>query len=427
MASSSVGTYCYDIALSKVQFSSDTNQFSPNNVRRLFISGDGVLVQLFVNTGTGIYKKGFFNPSKAFDCFCDKGYKPIVQCLVDLVCSNLEEIVFCTQSQSGTKLNQAELNLTALLKGYSGSLNPDLAKSLLGRFPRLREITMFNGTIEGVVEISGSETFRDYSKPFSDCISDKKLLYVQTLSNAEWYKHHRLRPQHYMLDIQGGKLSTYFEKVKSKLESSDKESRIAEMNAKRFGEKQKTVDTYNNYATGMLICLKKYAQSSKKVDIEATRLLVGLSAPTGLDQFGLSKDVVDVLSRASVDSSVKEMSEKYEVLTASLAKLSETCYLYALEMFFEAVRSYKERQTTLKVKSRDFDCSKIKVPTGVSGYFDVEELLGCKFSESVNVKVAMAHLLAYTCKLNIPLSQIKDKSMYEVEYWQGILSRKETK
>ena len=426
MANSSVGTYCYDVALSKVQFSSDTSQFSPNNVRRLFLSGDGVVVQLYVNTGSGIYKKGFFNPAKAFDCFCDKGFKPIIQCLVDLVCSNLEEIVFCMQSQSGVNLNQAELNLTSILKGYTGSISPDLAKTLLGRFVRLRSVTMFNGSLNEVLELSSGDTLRDYAKSFSDCVSDKSRVKEQSLDNTEWYKHHRLRPQHYMLDVQGGKLSNYFEKVKGRLEQSDKETRIAEMNAQRFGEKQKIVDTYNQLASGMVACLKKYANSSRKVEIDATRLLTGLSVPTDISKFNLSSNVVDVLSRASENTSVKETSEKYELIISSLSKLSENCYLYVLEMFLEAVRSYKDKQTTLLVKSSHFELHKVKMPAGVADYSDVEYMVRGKFSDNASIKNSIARLLAYTCKLNIPQSQIKDLHMYEVSYWQDILNRKET-
>ena len=427
MTGASIGTYCYDIALSKVQFSSDTSQFSPNNVRRLFMSGDGVFVQLFVNTGTGIYKKGIFNPAKAFDCFCDKNFKPIIQCLIDLVCSNLEEIVFCMQSQSGVNLSQAELNLTAILKGYTGSISPDLAKTLLGRFVRLRSITMFNGSLNEVMELAGTSDFRDYSKLFSDCVSDKTRLKEQSLGNAEWYNNSRLRPQHYMLDVQGGKLSKYFSTVKERLESALKSDKITEMNKQRFGKKQEKVNEFNCLSDNMLVCLTKYAKCSKKVGVDASKLIVGLSVPSNLESFGLSKNVSDALSRVSVDTSVKETSEKYDLLISSLAKLSETCYLTTLEMFFEAVKSYVDKKTTLKVKMKGFDPSRVLVPSGVRVSSDVEGLLDCKFTENGTIRGSMAILLAYTCRLNIPASQIRDKSMYEVSYWSGILGRKETK
>lgn len=424
MANSSVGTYCYDIALSKVQFSSNTSFFSPNNVRRIFISGDGVMVQLFVNTGTGKIKQGRFNPIKAFDCFCDKNYKPVVQCLVDLVCSNLEEIVFCTSTKSGIKLNQSELNLTALLKGYSGSLSPDLAQSLLGRFPRLREIVMFSGTLQDVIDLSGSEVFRDYSKLFTDCYEDKKLFYIQSLNNKDWFKQYRLRPQHYVLDMKGGKLSVYFDTVRSKLETKDKEDKIKEMNTQRFGKKQEVIDKRNLVATNMLISLKKYSNCSKKTYIDTAWLLKGISAPQDLTKYNLSKEVVDAFSRGSVNNNVKEESEKYDLVSASLSKLSENCYTMILESFFSAVFEYSERKVTLSVKLRDFDASKVVVPNGISAS-SVEELLGVKFSSEGSIVNSLAILLAYLCKLNVASSQIKDKQMYTVSYWSGLLHRKE--
>ena len=427
MSKDVIGAYCYDLALSKVQFSSDTSKFSPNNVRRIFISGDGVLVQSFIDTGSGKFKQCTFNPTKAFNCFCDKGYKPIVQCLVDLVCSNLEEIVFCTKSSSGTNLNQAELNLSALLKGYSGSLSPDLSKSLLGRFPRFREIVMFNGLLSDVLSLTKDSNFGKSVKTFSDYISEKGLLYVQQLNNESWFAHHRLRPQHYLLDVQGGSLSKYFDSVKSAVEKSEKESKISEMNTKRFAEHQKNIDVRNQLATNMLVCLKRYANSSRKVDIDASKLLEGLSVPEELGTFCLSTEVLDVFKRARVDTSVKETAQKYELVISSLAKLSEACYLYTLNMFLDAVRSYEGKYALFLIKSRNFRIWNIRIPEGVNGYHDVELTMRSNFSKDASIKDSMAHLLAYTCKLNIPVSQIKDDDMYSVDYWRCILSRKETK
>lgn len=424
MASSSIGTYCYDIALSKVQFSNNTSQFSPNNVRRIFISGDGVMIQSFVNTGTGRFKQGFFNPTKAFDCFCDKNYKPIVQCLVDLVCSNLEEIIFCTASQSGTKLNQSELNLTALLKGYSGSLSPDLAKSLLGRFPRLREIVMYSGTLQDVIELSKTDMFKDYSKLFTDCFEDKKLFYIQSLNNKEWYGSQRLRPQHYTLDVQGGKLSNYFATVKSKLEAEDKNEKIKEMNNQRFGKKQEIIDKRNIVANNMLVALRKYSSCSKKTHLDTANLLKGISAPEDLTKYNLSKDVVDAFSRGSVNNLIKEESEKYDLVSSSLSKLSENCYSLVLNDFLSAVYSYSERKTMLKVKLKGFDASKVVVPKGFNSS-SAEDLIGAKFSNEGSIVSSLAILLAYLCKLSVATSQIKDKQMYNVSYWSGLLNRKE--
>lgn len=426
MAGSSVGTYCYDIALSKVQFSSDTSHFSPNNVRRLFISGDGVLVQFFVNTGSGYCKSGYFNPSKAFDCFCDKGFKPIIQCLVDLVCSNLEEIVFCTQSKSGTNLNQSELNLTSILKGYTGSISPDLAKSLLGRFVRLRNIVFFNGLLDEVITISNTDVFKSFNKTFSDCVQDKSRIKEQSLGNSEWFKHHRLRPQHYMLDAQGGKLSNYFTNVKSKMEVVDKAAKIEEMNNQRFGKKQEVVDKRNIVATNMLVAMKKYVNSSisKKTRIDTATLVTSVSAPQDLSKYNLSKEVLDAFSRGSVNNAVKEESEKYDLVCNSLSKLSENCYKAVLTSFFSAVVEYGDKPTTLKIKLKGLDASKIVVPEGVSSSY-VEDILGVKFSSTGSIVGSYALLLTYLCKLNIPASQVKDKNMYELSYWSDLMGRKE--
>lgn len=420
---SGVGSYCYDIALSKVQFSSNTSQFSPNNIRRFFIGGDGVFVQLFVNTGTGKTKQGFYNPAKAFDCFCDKGFKPVMQCLVDLVCSNLEEIIFCTQSKSGVQLNQAELNLSTILKGYSGSLSPDLAKSLLGRFPRLREITLFKGTVYDVVEFFNNELFMDYSKTFSECVG-KSSISVQSLGNPEWYKHNRLRPQHYMLDAQGGKLSNYFNSVKSRMEESSKADKIKEMNSQRFGKKQELINKRNNVANNMLICIKKYSSCGKGVRVDTATLLRGISTPEDLSKYSLSKDVLDAFSRGSVNNLVKEESEKYDLILSSLSKLSENCYTTILLEFLSEVSIYFERKILLKVKLQGLDASKIVIPEGIS-CSTAESLLEVKFSKEGSIVNSFAILLAYLCRLKVTASQVKDKNMFEVSYWSNILSRKE--
>lgn len=428
MSNVSVGTYCYDIALSKIQFSKDTTKFSPNNVRRLFISGDGVLVQLFVNTGSGYTLTGLFNPAKAFNCFCAKDFKPIIQCLVDLVCSNIEEIVFCTKSQNGINLNQSELNLTSILKGYTGAMSPDLAKSLLGRFVRLRSVTFFDGVLSQVISVEGTENFRGYDKLFVDCLPDKSLCRMQKLDNKDWYKSKRLRPQHYLMDGTG-RLSGYFERVQGLVEEQLKAGKIEEINNERLGKKAETIKVYDDLSSRFITCIKRYMACSSKTSFDATKLLQGIVVPQMDYSKLVSKDTLDVLSRASVNTQMKESAEKYDLLCNSLVLLTENCYNEILTSFLLAVSSYESKLTTLRVKMKGFNASQIVVPSECNGLKKAEELLECHFSvegskSSKALKLSASLLLMYTCKLIVPYSQAKNKDVFSAQYWQGILSEK---
>lgn len=424
MKNESVGAYCYDIALSKVQFSRDTTKFSPNNVRRLFISGDGVIVQFFVNTGSGYTNTGLFNPTKAFNCFCAKDFKPIIQCLTDLVCSNIEEIVFCTKSQNDVSLNQSELNLTAILKGYTGAMSTDLSKSLLGRFVRLRSVTFFDGTLSQVTSVEKTESFNGYDKMFADCLQNASLCRMQLLDNKDWYKSKRLRPQHYLLDGKG-RLLGYFERVQNLIEERLKSNKISEINSERLGKKAETIKSYDDLASRLLCCIRRYIYCSEKTSFDATKLLVGITVPEMDYSELVSKDTLDVLSRAVVDKQTKESAEKYDVLCRSLALLVENCYKEILTSFLLAVSSYERRKITLHVKMKGFHASDIVVPTECNGLKKAEELLECHFtigsSGSKALKTSSAQLLMYTCKLVIPYSQAKNKEVFSIRYWSDIL------
>lgn len=417
-----IGSYCYDLTLSKIQFNSDTSKWSPNNVRRIFISGDGTCVQYFVGTIKGSYGCSLFNPTKAVNCFCDKGFKPIISCLIDLVCSNIEEIVFCTKSLSGVNLNQSELNLSAILKGYSGAMNPDLAKSLLGRFVRLRSICIYNGDLQSVVGMLDSGSLKNPVKLFGEIAPNCS---VQLLNNENWYKSRRLRPQIYSFDCKNGKLDKYFETVQESYESKLRESKINEINKGRYGKKEDEVRMADALASKFVTCLKKYASCSQKTEVDANLLTVNLRVPKGDYSKLVSSTSAEVLSHG-VQVDCKETMEFYELLIESLKCLAQNCYTQILSLFFNAVASYEDRMVTLNIKMKGFNAGKVVVPVDVFGRGKAEELLSCSFKVGITgsvreLKASACYIMVYLCKLVIPRSQAKNVAVYNKKFWEDII------
>lgn len=435
METVSVGKYCYNMALKRVQYSSDTSKCSPNNVRRLFISSDGVLVQYFVSADGGLFKSGVFNPAKVVDCFCDKGFVPIIKCLSDLICSNVEEIVFCTGSQCGIALSQKELNLSAILEGYSGSLSPDLIKSLLGRFVRLRSITFFNGML---TEVAGlRQKLRNYDCLFSDLTEVKSRVVVKLTDNTQWYTKRRLRPQHYMLDIDGGKLSTYFLKVEETKSVADKSAKIAELKNERLGSRVEKIKDLDKVCTSFYKCIMKSAglverSGFKKIHMPMAdlkgrilRSCSTLTVPKLALEGMVSTYTYECLSAGSISDSVTDEAEKYELLAQALRVLAESLYTDYFAWFFNGVRQdFDEMSLTTKLAFAEFPAHRVFKPANVSSAISLlEQDIGISLEgTSKDIKYSVAVISTWLIRFHV-MSTAEDVRRYRtISYWESLLN-----
>ena len=225
--------YCFDIVLDAIQYTSDSSKWSPNNIRRLIISPDGVAVQL--HTSQKFIQKPF-NKDKAYFCFSCMNYKPMITTLVNRVCSSVEEVIFCTNGINGLSLPQSELELRSILASTKASYsNEDLLKNIAKRFVRLRGIIILNTNITDFLRLYGNKMLDHMYQ----CADDESIISGASIIDVhkdDWYKGYYLRPKDYNYDNDNGVLYKTLHKVQSTIEENLRSKSVNESKQKHLGD-----------------------------------------------------------------------------------------------------------------------------------------------------------------------------------------------
>ena len=139
--------YRGDIAENK-EYAKD---FSPNNIKRVVISADGVLVQLHkkvsnygYSIGNVCYNYVSFKPDTLRREQIEPKYKPILSLFASKnIFSAVEEIILLSNPvNAGSGDINYENNVSYMVAGYNGQ--GDLQDKVKGRFRRLRYYTVMN-------------------------------------------------------------------------------------------------------------------------------------------------------------------------------------------------------------------------------------------------------------------------------------------
>lgn len=214
------GSYLYDITLPLIDYCGDirgkrdtySQKYSPNNIRRLYISPDGAVVMYHVNVGKGKRSVVSYQPELVMQCQQLPDYVPIMYVLsADRVCASIEEVVICTGSNSGASLDTRELDFTGLVKSYKGG-GSDIKQVIMNRYKRLHSFIIYSGTLT------------EFINRTEDCIAPYRLLtdseFVRSTCQAEffhkddWYKSYGSSAKFYQMDMSGSPLNKHFIKVK---------------------------------------------------------------------------------------------------------------------------------------------------------------------------------------------------------------------
>lgn len=226
-----IARYCYDIVLGAIQYSNDANKWSPNNIRRLILSPDGVAVQL--HTGKSFIQKPF-NKEKACRCFSEEGYKPMITTLVNRICSSVEEIILCTGSANGLYLPQSELELRSVIASNKVNYTEEhLLTNIKARFVRLRAIIIANCTIVDVLSKYGNY-MSDHMFQLADIDEVRNTAQVIDIHTNDWYKGYYFRPKDYPFDKDGGILYSTLHKIEDSIEKQKHDKVVADNKDKRL-------------------------------------------------------------------------------------------------------------------------------------------------------------------------------------------------
>lgn len=229
----SISKYCYNSVKEEIQFTTNKDIYTPNNIRRLVISTDGFIVQYHKYSR---FKITFFSSMNDLcNCINSVDYTPMVHALSakgdSRLCGSIEEVVFCTGSLRGLALRETpnDIIVTNTFKNRIDSLK--------STYKRLRGIVVFNGSISDLYKSFG---LKMQDKTYQLCDDAELSKYASVISvNKEWYKFSGLR-SNYAADNDGGKLSTIFNSVERKMELKNsidsKQDSLSKLNSAKLKE-----------------------------------------------------------------------------------------------------------------------------------------------------------------------------------------------
>lgn len=280
------GSYLYDITLPLIDYCGDirgkrdtySQKYSPNNIRRLYISPDGAVVMYHVNVGKGKRSVVSYQPELVMQCQQMSDYVPVMYVLsADRVCASIEEVVICTGSTSGATLDTRELDFTGLIKSYKGG-GSDIKQVIMNRYKRLHSFIICGGTLT------------DFINRTEDCIAPYKLLtdseFVRSTCQAEffhkddWYKSYGSSAKFYAMDMSGSPLNKHFIKVKDYVESHKeaeninkfKHEKVKGLEAEFMKKYEQCLQLMKGY-TRLRAMDKELGHSCLGVDLPAPRFL----------------------------------------------------------------------------------------------------------------------------------------------------------
>ena len=437
--------YCYDIAMDVVYQGkrkqivdvSRANQaitfWSPNNIKRLFISPDGVAVQFYTRTcGKKLLEVRLFKNTeitKVSQCFSMADYVPMLKVLTgERMCSSIEEIVLCTGSKYNLRLPTNESNLTIINKGGN----------IQNSFRRLRGILIANTDLLTLLNSIGVENLKDSLYQISD---DEKLSYyvssrIDVLKDT-WWKGSYLRPARYSLDAEGSSLANYFNKVIEDNEKQIKTKKLSAILDKEIGDVKSKIAMNNGLAKVIIkSCnmLKTVLQEEKLyimykgsiqgdivnklvTDIKGKNLSCTESA---LEIPDIDKTVKDLITHSVVISNTRgshkdDYNSMCELLKVVLTEGYTSLVSYCLDAITSALQT-NEVITMHKIK----DVQKsLLVPSQVSSiYSSVIAKVGITPSKSI--EISCVNLLDLMSTLFVSEDKLS-KTKYDHNYWESKL------
>lgn len=252
--------YCFNLINSLIDYRGDvarnskcndgqnvySSDFSPNNVRRLILSGDGARIDFHVSVDGKLSKVKPFSDLERKNlgvCLSMLDYKPMLWAIADRVCSSIEEVIICTNNASGLDLSK-ELNFEGLLRDkYKGT---DIKEAISSRYKRLAYFTIVNCDIQTLVSNTEVKTCNNPLKLVSETDFVKGCASV-TKFKSDWYNYYGTTPA-YSMDSKGSKLNEHFKTIKTSIEERKRKSEVDELKEARLkGISEKFDKAFKNY------------------------------------------------------------------------------------------------------------------------------------------------------------------------------------
>jgi len=431
--------YCYKVAESAVTSIAAVSSFSPNNVKRIIISPDGVVVQFFTSM---ILCTKPFDTQKASSCFSSADYVPIISVLggkhgQSRVCSHIQEIVYCIKGINNLTLRQEELDFRSILSSAENVPQADLFALINMRFSRLSYITMADMTVTDLMR-SVRDNLND---DFYFIGEDKAIQGVRgtnVRSKRPWYDSTYLRPEYYDMDKYNGKLYTSLEKIKTRGRENDLDSaKKATVDEMLSGKASEAISMSYASIKAILMLSNAYDRADFVVymckgrgSFEDQRIKNILSRTCNTGSLSCKADIIPnelqkILSLVGVtvmSDANQSTKESVDSITAELTRIASTLYVEFCTMYFAVLQSsYSKCPITTKTRMSKASM-KVTFPEMMQPEkTDIEQALSRVF-ENASFNTSLATMCSGLCVLLIdcgssdPLYEARD-----VKYWENKL------
>lgn len=412
--------------------SSYSKDFSPNNIKRVVISADGVLVQLHkkvpnygYSIGRVCYNIISFKPDTLRREQIEPKYKPILSLFASKnIFSAVEEIILLSNPvNAGSGDINYENNVSYMVAGYNGQ--GDLFDKVKGRFRRLRYYTVLNTDWANFLVMlqknRGQFLDVDYiaeSQFFAGVLANK----IELNSEKDAKTAITINPT-YEFDSQ---LKSYFEGIRDDYLAGKKKEKVEafkkEHNESKIKEANECIKEYKNF---IRVC-----QRYKKVVVS-----VGTNGVVPQELLALHISFKPVYRFDGICSVPENLLAKGKPFDEAIKENEENCKKVKLDVhnaianiLFKALGSLcnSENQFTL-ASLINFEERTIKVPQESETVVNkLYSLFDTKFEgkrfDAKDLKASLTNCLWIICFLFLDRDSDSYKTDYITrEYWEGVL------
>ena len=393
------GSKLYDMTLPLIDYCGDirgnhegySQKYSPNNIRRLYISPDGAMVMYHVNVGKGKRKAISFNSEVVQECSSMPDYKPIIHVLSsDRVCASVEDVIICTGSNNGAVLDMREMDFSGLIKSYKGG-GSDIKQQIMNRYKRLNSFIIYTGTITSFLNNTRDVDSADRVLTDSKFVSSS--CQIELFHNKDWYKNYGFSAKFYALDRQGSPLNNHFIKVAEVITKREEESGYEAFKKERVKGLQANFD--DSYAKALNL-IKGYTRL-KIMESKNGASYLGVSLPS--PAFLILMQTESLKNKPNLVKTIEASGSSKEVLEYNIKACNEYCastYSVMVETLLKGLTQvYQIYPLTITELLNELDRA-IKVPANLQSYNSQlpKQLEGVRWINSVANMCAMLGFLS---------------------------------
>lgn len=222
-------------------------KWSPNNVRRIIIGVEGVIIGYHVVASQSWYSKLYESVSitnqilqEEYQLFKTNGkVKHILSALTSgRICSSVEEIIFCNNSYPQDLL-QWEISTISQAIGDTRLTGSDVMEKLRNRFIRLDNISIYACSLQEfynkvILQDAKSKTRFSLLKDIADNEAVLPVAHrIDFNKYGEWWRTTFNRSKDYAFDAEGGTLDKHFNKIREYYLEEERNAKLDAINAKR--------------------------------------------------------------------------------------------------------------------------------------------------------------------------------------------------